>query len=128
MTTTETKHSNLTAAHQQQSLLCSLPRDLCGQPRIWLEENGTWPDKDWSSSAFARQRAPDKPLSIPVQNERILGCLFAGAAGDALGVRVEFMFWENRCAIPVGRLAERLSGCSGCRATRRGDLDGKCYC
>ena len=95
MTSTQTKSLDLATAHQQEMLSWCLQRDVCGQSRVMTEGLGCEADSYEPCSVFPAQHTTGMPVSRSRQAERILGCLLAGAAGDALGARVEFMSWDE---------------------------------
>lgn len=95
MTLTQTKSFDLGTAHQQEVLSWCLQRDICGQPFYGTEISVGQADSFEPGSVVPPQHIAWMPVSRSRQAERIFGCLLAGAAGDALGARVEFMSWEE---------------------------------
>jgi len=95
MTATTTTNLDQVVAHQRELMLCYLQRDLCGQPRAWLDDIGGEAEETGSLKSPQNQYTAWTPVDKAGKAERVLGCLLAGAAGDALGARVEFMSWEE---------------------------------
>ena len=63
-------------------LSCLGDDDVCGQRQSL-----------WGLAAQARNQRQMIPAGLSLAAERVVGCLLAGAVGDALGARVEFMSW-----------------------------------
>jgi len=95
MNATLTSHRTFSTAQRQELLLRYLQRDVCGHPRIALEGGDEGEISVTQASVCGRDRRWSMPVPISHQAERVLGCLLAGAAGDALGARVEFLSWDE---------------------------------
>jgi ADP-ribosylglycohydrolase len=95
MNATLTSPHTLSTAQRQELLLRYLQRDVCGYPRIALEGGGEGECTVRHASVCGRERQWSMPAPMSPQAERVLGCLLAGAAGDALGARVEFLSWDE---------------------------------
>jgi len=95
MTATLTSPIDSSSALREDVLMRYLQRDVCGHPCIVLYGDDGTDDGIAQPSVCGRELGWLKPAPVAHGAERTLGCLLAGAAGDALGARVEFMSWDE---------------------------------
>ena len=92
MTVNRTKVVDCKDTQRQELIVQYVQRDVCGHLRMIEDGDDMSCEQDVPVQRTVRSNA------LSLEAERITGCLLAGAAGDALGARVEFMSWDEiRC-------------------------------